>query len=94
MHKIDLYSNSIISVSAILALIMLLLVLQPMSLYNTTCIHVIPCWWSHSSCNAYQMHSMTFQTVRWFISCIYYVLVIHSFVTHHAGLNSYYTPQL
>ena len=61
-------SISVTSVGATLALVMLLLVWQPMSLQNTIRVHIIPCWWSHSSCNAFQMHSMIFKTVRWLIS--------------------------
>ena len=58
-------SISITSVGATLALAMLLLVWQPMSLQNTTQVHVIPCWWSHNSCNAYQIHfSNMLLTVR------------------------------
>ena len=75
-------SISVMSVGATLALVMLLLVWQPMSLQNTTWVHVIPCWWSHSSCNAYQMCSMIFQTVRWLVSCTWHGPVIHSFVWH------------
>ena len=57
-------SISVMSVGATLALVMLLLVWQHISLQNTTQVHVVPSWWSHSSCNAYQMHIMTFLIVR------------------------------
>ena len=46
-------SISIISVGATLALAMILLVFQPVSLKNAIWVLVITCWWSHSSFNAY-----------------------------------------
>ena len=42
MHTMHPYSISIIFVGATLALIMLLLVWQPVSLHNITQVHVIP----------------------------------------------------
>ena len=42
-------SISVTSVGATLALVILLLVWQYMILQNTTLVHIIPCWWSHSS---------------------------------------------
>ena len=71
MQTMHLSSISVTSVGATLALVVILLVWQYIILQNTTWVHVIPCWWSHSSCNAYQMHTMTFQTVRWLISCMH-----------------------
>ena len=82
MQKVHPCSNSVTSVGATLALVMLILVWQYISLQNTTQVHVILCWWSHSSCNAYRMHSMTFQTMRWIVSCIWHGPVIHSFGWH------------
>ena len=60
MQTMHLSSISATSVGATLALVVLFLVWQHMSLHNTTWVYVIPCWWSHSFCNTYRMHSMTF----------------------------------
>ena len=60
MQTMHLSSISVTSAGATLALVMLLLVWQDMSLQNTIRVHVIPYWWNYSSCNAYQIRSMTF----------------------------------
>ena len=44
MQKMHLKSISVIFMGAALALVVLLLLWQPMSLQNTTRVHVIPCW--------------------------------------------------
>ena len=44
MHKMHPYSIFIIFLGFTLALAMLLLVWQPMSLQNTTRVHIVPCW--------------------------------------------------
>ena len=68
IYTIHLYSISMISLGTTLALIVLFLVWQPVSLQNTAQVYVLPCWWSLSSCNAYQTHSMMLRTLRWLIS--------------------------
>ena len=82
----DLYSISVMSVGATLALIMLFLVWKPNSLHNTTQLHVMPCYWSHSFCNAYQIYSMIFVTVRWLVSYISYSIDSQFCVTHCVGV--------
>ena len=82
MIRIHPKSIIVTSMGATLALVMLLLVWQPMSLQNTTQVHVVLLWWSHSSCNTYQMHSVIFPIVEWLISCVWHGPVIHSFMLH------------
>ena len=49
MQTVHPSSVRVKSVGTALALVMLLLVWQPMSLQTTRGVYVIPCWWSHSS---------------------------------------------
>ena len=72
-------SISVIPMGTTLALAMLLLVWQPMSLKNNIWVQVIPCWWSQSSKITYQMHSIMLATVGWLISCTWHGPMMHSF---------------
>ena len=67
MHTMHPSSISIIFFGGTLALVIFLLVFQPMSLQNTTCMHMIPYQWSHSYCRAHHVHSTRLATVRWLV---------------------------
>ena len=80
MHTMHPHSISVISVGTTLALIILLLVYQPMSLQNTTQVYIILYCWIYTSCSIYQMHSMMLVTVRYLICYIWHPLAIQSFM--------------
>ena len=82
MHIMRLQSINVIFLGANLALIMLLLVQKPISLENTIFVHVTQCWWSHSSCKTYRMHSIMFETVRQLNFYTWYSLMVRNLVLH------------